>query len=76
MRIHVPKMWVLAGFGSLNGEQCHRDPKRLVLARKHVIGLGASRRISKQTKRYTKTPKHVTSHVFAETIYVVAAPWI
>jgi len=25
--------------------------------------------------RYTKKPKHVTSHVFAETTHVVAAPY-
>jgi len=57
---------VIASVGALNQiakigppVRARRDPKNKV----------------KKEKKYTKKPKQVTSHVFAETTHVIAAPY-
>jgi len=84
MPIHTPKL----GFGGsdpLNGQPSHCDlQKALSCAEtRHMTyrssksvqqcRLGAIPRIKQKENRYTKKPKHVTSHVFAETTHVITA---
>ena len=47
--------------------------RRQTDGRQHIANVNVSSRSLKKKKRYTKKPRHVTNHVFAETTHVVAS---